>query len=127
MAGGISVSVRLSPAWRDVRGRFARPPVAGSVANGFQALGQGAVRSLAQATPVITGLMRGSWRASYAPSSMQVRITNLAVYAWYVVYGTRRQRANAQLQQVITQELPRQLQVTADEIGRQILVGLKGG
>lgn len=127
MSGGVSVSVRLSPSWRDLSGRFSRSPVAGSVAAGFQTLGRDGVRMLVQATPRRSGRMASSWRSSYSPTSLRLRIYNLQLYWAYVALtGTRVMARNPDLARVIDQELPRMLQTTADGIGRQILVSLKG-
>lgn len=123
---GVSLGVTLNAAWRDTAGRFAHSPVAGSLDAQLQNLGRDAVRKLANATPVRTGTMRAGWRQSYLPSQTQLRITNQAPYAFYVAFGTRRQPPNPELQRVITQDLPAQLQVTSDAVGKDIKVGLIG-
>lgn len=126
MAGGLSVGVQLSAAWRDTAGRFAKAPVAGSIGAGLQQLGRDAVLRLVPATPVRTGRMQQGWRQTYVPSSQQIRIGNQAPYWSYVAFGTSRQAPNPELQAVISQDLPDMARTTVDAIGQQILVGLKG-
>lgn len=126
MAGGVSVSVTLSSTWRDVAGRFARPPVGDSIDAQLHKLGQDAVRMLANATPVRTGAMRQGWRSTAVPSQHAERITNTAPYAWYVAWGTRYQPANSNLQRTIAQELPAMAEVTAGQALKDIAAKLKG-
>jgi hypothetical protein len=126
MAGALSVSVRLSPSWRDAVGRFSRPPVGEAIDRGLYPLGQDAVRLLAQATPVRTGRMRASWRSTLVPRAHQLRVTNQASYAPYVIWGTRYMPANADLQRVLHTELPTMAQVMAGKTLRAISLQLKG-
>lgn len=98
----------------------------------MQNLGGDALSRLVHATPIgkapkaANQHMRNSWRQSYMPSSLQLRITNLQLYwAWVALTGTRYMRPNPELQRVITQELPEQAQVTTRDIGREILLALK--
>jgi hypothetical protein len=125
-SGGGGLSVRLSPSWRTAAGTFLQPPLRGAIDRGLYDLGTAAVRRLANATPVRTGRMRAGWRSTLVPTRSQMRITNLAPYAGYVTGGTRYQRANPDLQRVITQELPRMARVTGNTALADISVALKG-
>lgn len=122
----MQVSVTPSAQFRDSLGRFARFSLASPAQQRLTVLGQTSVSLLANATPVRTGAMRAGWRQTYVPSQTAVHISNQMPYAGYVVWGTRRMPANPNLQRVITQELPRQAQVTAQAMAADISVSLKG-
>lgn len=126
MAGGLSVNVQLSPAWRDAAGRFARPPVGNAIAARLPQIGRDALPRLQRATPVRTGAMQAGWRSAFVPTAQQLRISNLQPYWAYVVWGTSRQPANPALQQVIREDLPALTRTTADAIGRAIVLDLGG-
>ncbi len=120
------LSVRLSPSWRTAAGAFARPPVGQEIDAGLYPLGQAAVRLLAAATPVRTGRMRSSWRSTLVPRAHQLRVTNLAPYAFYVVHGTRYMPANADLARVLHTQLPTMAQVMGNKTLREISLRLAG-